>query len=145
MQSANNYVSNEQIARMGWHVCTAPSIFFAKVGAAVLLNRKRLTLQPCLCDNNTMLYRFDEKKWDAYFCLTLFNTLDLAPLAQTGSLPSYNGTMVEAITVKLPPTMEEQKFIARHFHSLDTKISLQTQRIEKLKQMKAACLNRMIA
>ena len=68
-----------------------------------------------------------------------------ASLAQTGSLPSYNGTMVEALTVKIPPTIEEQHRIASFFRSLDTKISLQTQRIEKLKQMKTACLSRMIA
>ena len=47
--------------------------------------------------------------------------------------------------IPVPPTIEEQKRIASFFRSLDTKISLQTQRIEKLKQMKAACLSKMIA
>mgnify|MGYP002626927460 CR=1 FL=1 len=47
--------------------------------------------------------------------------------------------------IPVPPTIAEQNHIASFFRSLDTKISLQTQRIEKLKQMKTACLSRMIA
>ena len=35
---SNNYVTADQIARMSWHpICQVPAIFFAKVGAAVLL------------------------------------------------------------------------------------------------------------
>ena len=49
------------------------------------------------------------------------------------------------LCVWIPPTIEEQGRIASFFRSLDTKISLQTQRIEKLKQLKTACLSRMIA
>ena len=40
---ANNYVTAEQIADHRWSPITElPAIFFAKVGAAVMLNRKRL-------------------------------------------------------------------------------------------------------
>ena len=140
MYSSNNYVTQEQIKRNGWHVCEKPSLFFAKVGAAVLLNRKRLVLSPCLCDNNTMLYCFDEKKWEPYFCLSLFSTINLATLAQTGSLPSYNGSMVEEIAVRIPSNICEQKSIADYFKSLDSMIQGVTKKITSLKQMKQACL-----
>lgn len=43
----------------------------------------------------------------------------------------------------LPKTKEEQQQIASYFTSLDKQISLQTQRLEKLKQIKAACLDNM--
>ena len=140
MYSSNNYVTQEQIKRNGWHVCEKPSLFFAKVGAAVLLNRKRLVISPCLCDNNTMLYCFDENKWEPYFCLSLFSTINLASLAQTGSLPSYNGSMVEEIAVKIPRNICEQKCIADYFKSLDSMIQGVTKKIASLKQMKQACL-----
>ena len=47
------------------------------------------------------------------------------------------------ISVIYPSDIEEQKCIASYFTSLDTQISLQTQRLEKLKQIKSACLDNM--
>lgn len=41
------------------------------------------------------------------------------------------------------PSYEEQQKIASYFTTLDRQISLQTQRLEKLKQIKAACLDNM--
>lgn len=41
------------------------------------------------------------------------------------------------------PTYEEQQRIASYFASLDSQITLQTQRLEKLKQIKSACLDSM--
>lgn len=43
----------------------------------------------------------------------------------------------------LTPSTEEQQKIASYFCNLDKQISLQTQRLEKLKQIKAACLDKM--
>ncbi len=140
MHFSNNYVTNEQIKRNGWRVCEKPSLLFAKVGAAVLLNRKRLVLKPCLCDNNTMLYCFNEEAWNSYFCLTLFQKINLASLAQTGSLPSYNGSMVENIDVLVPIDKAEQEGIANYFKSLDSMIQAATKKIASLKQMKSASL-----
>ena len=41
------------------------------------------------------------------------------------------------------PSKEEQTKIASYFRSLDKQISLQEQRLEKLKQIKSACLDKM--
>ena len=43
----------------------------------------------------------------------------------------------------LVPSYEEQKKIASYFTNLDSQITLQTQRLEKLKQIKSACLDNM--
>lgn len=45
--------------------------------------------------------------------------------------------------VCITPSLEEQKLIGNYFTSLDHQISLQTQRLEKLKQIKSACLDKM--
>ena len=47
------------------------------------------------------------------------------------------------MTVSIPTDMEEQRKIGEYFKSLDTQINLQTQRLEKLKQIKSACLDNM--
>ena len=41
------------------------------------------------------------------------------------------------------PSLNEQKKIGEYFTALDNQISYQTQRLEKLKQIKAACLDNM--
>ena len=43
----------------------------------------------------------------------------------------------------LPKTKEEQTAIASYFTNLDFQITLQKQRLEKLKQIKSACLDNM--
>ena len=47
------------------------------------------------------------------------------------------------MTVCIPTDVVEQKMIGEYFTSLDRQISLQTQRLEKLKQIKSACLDNM--
>ena len=107
--ASNNYVTPEQIARMGWHpINQVPAIFFAKVGAAVMLNRKRLINKPFLLDNNTMAFSMDSSLLNAQFGQSLFERIDLTSLIQIGALPSYNSSDVESITVSLPSTMDEQ-------------------------------------
>ncbi len=66
-------------------------------------------------------------------------------MSAKATVDSVRMDMIADMTIKYPTDIKEQKRIASFFHSLDSKISLQTQRIEKLKQLKTACLSRMIA
>ncbi len=50
---------------------------------------------------------------------------------------------IKEATYLTPKTMEEQRAIASYFTNLDRQITLQTQRLEKLKQIKSACLDNM--
>lgn len=47
------------------------------------------------------------------------------------------------IEILFPPLLSEQQQIASFFSSLGTQISLETQRLDKLKQIKSACLDKM--
>ena len=133
MTVANNYVTTAQIAAHRWSpVEDLPAIFFAKVGAAVILNRKRLCRFPFLLDNNTMAYSLDYTKWDADFAKPLFETIDLTSLVQVGALPSYNSGDVEAMEIWLP-SLSEQAHIGAFFKKLDHLITLH-QRNECIKK-----------
>ena len=121
---ANNYVTTEQIAEHRWSPITElPAIFFAKVGAAVMLNRKRLCRFPFLLDNNTMAYSLSPTKWDADFAMALFGTVDLTSLVQVGALPSYNAGDVESMGIYLPSLFEQEQ-IGAFFKLLDNLITL---------------------
>ena len=123
--ASNNYVTAEQIARMGWRpINQVPAIFFAKVGAAVMLNRKRLVNEPFLLDNNTMAFSMDSSLLDTQFGRSLFERLDLTSLIQVGALPSFNSSDVESISVSLPSAMNEQRQIGQYLCDLNTLITL---------------------
>lgn len=68
----------------------------------------------------------------------------LLPLINKGAKNTMNISDDMALTGKIYiPSYDEQKQIAQYLQSLDTQISLQTQRLEKLKQIKSACLDNM--
>ena len=143
MTVANNYVTAEQIAVHRWSPITElPAIFFAKVGAAVMLNRKRLCRFPFLLDNNTMAYSLSSTKWDADFAKALFGTVDLTSLVQVGALPSYNAGDVESMEIYLPSLLEQEQ-IGGFFKQLDTLITLHQRELENLQNIKKFMLGKM--
>lgn len=56
---------------------------------------------------------------------------------------SISDATFEEMSIIQPASLEEQQQIANFFRSLDTQISLETQRLDKLKQIKSACLDKM--
>ena len=143
MTVANNYVTAEQIAVHRWSPITElPAIFFAKVGAAVMLNRKRLCRFPFLLDNNTMAYSLSSTKWDADFAKALFGTVDLTSLVQVGALPSYNAGDVESMKIYLPSLLEQEQ-IGGFFKQLDDLITLHQRKYDKLTNVKKSMLEKM--
>ena len=144
LAASKNYVTAEQIARMGWHPLNqVPAIFFAKVGAAVMLNRKRLVNEPFLLDNNTMAFSMDSSLLDTQFGQSLFERLDLTSLIQVGALPSFNSSDVESISVSLPSTMDEQRQIGQYLCNLNTLITLHQRKLELLRNIKKSLLDKM--
>lgn len=135
MKNSNNYVNTEQIMRKKWKpVETVPAIIFAKVGAAIMLNRKRLVKHSFLIDNNTMAYIFYDS-WDIKFGKTVFETINLPRYAQVGALPSYNGFDIESIVIKIPNISEQEK-IGSFFKELDSYIILHQNKLNQLKTCK---------
>ena len=149
MNVANNYVTDAQIAARRWSpIEEVPAIFFAKVGAAVMLNRKRLCRLPFLLDNNTMAYSLSKDQWDADFAKALFETVDLTTLVQVGALPSYNAGDVEAMEIMLPK-IPEQRQIGAYFRQLDDLITLHQRELKSEKQggtlnVKHSKINRLV-
>ncbi len=124
MVGANNYVTNHQLAKNNWSpIKDVPAIMFAKVGAAIFLNRKRLCTKPFLIDNNTMAYKLGDA-WNVEFAQAVFEKLDLTQLIQVGALPSFNAKDVEALNVFLPKTKAEQKKVGEVFSRLNSLLTL---------------------
>lgn len=143
MTVSNNYVTEEQIARKKWlPLNDLPAMYFAKVGAAVMLNRKRLCRFPFLFDNNTMAYSLKKEHWDANFAKAEFAIIDLTKLVQVGALPSYNASDVESIKIMIPSLTEQAK-IGEYFSNLDQLITLHQRKCDEIKKLKKYMLQNM--
>lgn len=119
MNISNNYMTEAQIKRLKLRVVEDPAILFAKVGAAIFLERKRIARR-FLIDNNMMAF---VPSVDLRFTKYLLENLRLSRYAQTGALPAYNASDLRTIRVPLPGE-PEQKAIANVLGLADKAIEL---------------------
>lgn len=138
---SNNTVSSEIIKDMRGKLISKDSVIFAKVGAAIYLERKRIVKEDFLMDNNMMAFTPNDKI-DLYFCYYIFENIRLSKYAQVGALPSYNASDLENIKVKIP-IINEQNKITRNLDIVDTIIEKEINKLEELKQWKKGLLQQM--
>jgi type I restriction enzyme S subunit len=138
MTEANNYVTDEQIKKMKLKPIKETSIIFAKVGAAIFLERKRLA-KDFILDNNMMAFT---PKGNIDFLYQWINRVRLSKFAQVGALPSYNASDLKTIKLSFP-CLEEQTKIANFLSSIDNKIDLTQKQLDSTKEFKKALLQQM--
>lgn len=138
MKLANHYVTNDQIKTMKVKVIKDYAIIFAKVGAAIFLERKRIA-NNFLIDNNMMAFIPDA---NIEFMKQCFDTLVLSKFAQVGALPSYNASDLSIIKVNIPSPPEQIK-IANFLTALDDKVTHNQTQLNAMKQYKQGLLQQM--
>ncbi|MCR0011621.1 restriction endonuclease subunit S [Acinetobacter baumannii] len=140
MKVANNYVNSEAITKMKAKVIDNEAIIFAKVGAAIFLERKRLA-KNFLIDNNMMAY-LSNQKTNIMFLKQFLDNIKLSKFVQVGALPSYNSSDLAIIPISLP-CLEEQTKIANFLSAIDQKLEVVAQQIEHAKTWKKGLLQQM--
>ncbi|MFR0603052.1 restriction endonuclease subunit S [Limosilactobacillus mucosae] len=143
MNISSNYVTDDQISRNKWKPIDGNTIIFAKVGAAVFLERKRQTRCKFLIDNNMMSYKPNSIQDHDYIYYT-FQNLNLSHYAQIGSLPSLNAGELKNVNIVLPDQNERSK-VSQLFLNLDRTITLHEEQHRQLEQLKKALLQKMFA
>lgn len=104
---SQNWVSKEDAKEMRASPMPARSIVFAKVGAALLLNRRRRLVMPTIIDNNMMAAIANEKRITSDYLFRLLLTIDLGKFAQSSAVPSVNQQHLSEIPAFLPPISEQ--------------------------------------
>jgi type I restriction enzyme S subunit len=135
MQMANNYVFANSVKSMGAVLHEPGSIVFAKVGAAVFLERKRiLSCRSCI-DNNMMSFTLDSSICDVKFVHHALQRVRFGDLVSTTALPSINGSVVAEVRIPLP-LIKEQKAIAAVLSDIDDEIEALEKRLAKTRDLK---------
>lgn len=141
MTKHNNTVSRETAKMLRAYVFPKDSIIFAKVGAALLLNKRRILTSPSCIDNNMMGFipRTCNRDWMFYWMCGL----DLGELANRGAVPSINERQIREIRVPVLPPKEQRSIAAFLDHKtseIDALITNKEKLIELLKEQRQAII-----
>lgn len=103
IQSANNYVSKAQQSEMKAKLHPLGATVFAKIGVALISNRRRLLTTPTIIDNNLMSASPVEGKSGAYFLYSMLSTINFNTLVSGTALPYLNVSDLKKIPIVRPP------------------------------------------
>ena len=145
LAKSKNYVTDEQIRNNKWKVIDPTkngAVVFAKIGAAIFLNRKRMVKRPFLIDNNLMAYIMSDKV-NREFVMNILQMINFSDFSQVGAIPSINSEELKKIKVRLPKEILQQQKIGDFFTKLDKLLDLQQQKIDKLELLKKALLQKL--
>jgi type I restriction enzyme S subunit len=132
IEEANNYVSMSQVKEMSARIFPSKTIFMAKIGEAIRLNRRAISACPMLVDNNVVGITADEAKIDPYFLLYFLRTVDGIQLSSKTVVPSIRKSTLMDLDVPCPSLMEQHRIVFR--------IKECMQRVDEIERLRRASL-----
>ena len=143
MTTANHYVSEQTRKRLGATAFPADSIVFAKVGAAVFLERKKILGQTSCIDNNMAAFVLDKSRVDVGYVHSLLLSKNLGDLVATTALPALNAKQLGEMLLAVPP-LPEQRAIAAVLSDMDAELSALEARRDKTRALKQAMMQELL-
>jgi type I restriction enzyme S subunit len=136
-------VSKEDVRRLQSYVLNTDDIVFSRVGS-VDINALITSHQNGWLFSGRVLRVRTNKAIDSQYLHYELSTErarnDVIGRAVGQTMPSINTEILKQTTVYLPTKIAEQIKIGIYFKHLDTRISLQQRKLEKLQNVKKACL-----
>ncbi|MCP9453063.1 MAG: restriction endonuclease subunit S [Nitrospira sp.] len=143
MQIANNYISEAVRKRLGAIAFSAKSIVFAKIGAAIFLERKKILAKASCIDNNMAAFTIDDGFADYRFVHYVLLNTKLGDLVSTTALPSLSSSVLSSVEIRLP-AIPEQTAIATVLSDMDAEIAALEARRDKVKQIKQGMMQQLL-
>ena len=109
VRAAQNWVSAAALRELRATLQPSGAVVFAKVGAALNLNRRRILTQPTAIDNNMMAAIPDTQELDGEFLYFFLLAQDLGKFSQESAVPSVNQGHLSSIEISLPPLTSQRK------------------------------------
>ena len=91
---------------------------------------------------DTLFYALPKENIDLNFVFDIFQNIEWKKKDESTGVPSLSKTAINDINVYIS-RYTEQKVIGQYFSNLDRLITLQSSKIEKLRNLKKACLEKM--
>lgn len=133
IREANNWIDAEANKDLKATLFDEGAVVFAKVGAALLLNRRRVLTRKTAIDNNLMAAT--PRAIDPTFLYYHLQAVDFGKLVQEGAVPSVNQGQLQALPLAKPPHAEQRK-IAAILTAVDDKLDVIARQIEATQTLK---------
>lgn len=143
LKKANNYISIETAEKLNCNIIPTESIIFAKIGAAIFLERKKMTTTDCCIDNNTMSFQ-SYSNASAHLLWYMFQRIRFSELVEATALPSLSGKAIGSIILRFPPTLGEQTAIADILLEMDAEINALEKKLSKARQIKRGMMQQLL-
>ncbi len=144
MKNANNYINEDVRITLSAKVIPKNAIIFAKIGAAIFLERKRIALYECCIDNNMMCFVSDSSILNEKFAYYIFQNNNLSDFNNATALPSLNAKAIGELAILVPPTVIEQTAIANILSDMDAEIEALEQKLSKYKAIKQGMMHELL-
>ena len=143
MGLSRHTVSLETAGQLRARVIPTGAIIYAKIGAALYLNRRRISTTECCIDNNMTAYvptpGYLLPEWAFYWT----SIIDFGEFANPGAIPSL-GEKYQATLLLVLPTLREQKIITNFLNCETAKIDGLIAKVEtaiaRLREYRAALI-----
>ena len=147
LDGTEHTISRETATELRARVIPRESIVYAKIGAALLLNRRRLTTRPACIDNNMSAYVPDRARVTTQWALYTLSLIDFGEHVNPGAVPSLSEGDQAILPIPLPP-LDEQRAIAayldRETERIDALVAKKRLLIERLEEYRSALITRTV-
>jgi len=139
LTTANHHISDTICETIKAIVLPANTIVFAKIGAALFLERKRLLRCDSCIDNNMMGFYVDESRSEYLFVYYFLELKKISQFYNDGPVPSLNVGSIASILISIP-RKPEQIAIAEILSTADREIYLHEKQLDEMKKQKKALM-----
>ena len=134
LEFCENYIDDNILNQIKGVLIPKNSIAFAKIGEALKLNRRAITKQDCLVDNNAIAIYPNPTILDVDYFYYFMRTVNMTDYSSSTTVPSVKKSTLEKIQLPVP-TLSEQKNIANELNSINTALSLAKERLLALDEL----------
>ena len=135
ISEARNYIDSDVLSEIRGKPVPTGTIIFAKIGEAIRSNRRVITTEPAVIDNNTAGVKAIETKNSDEFLFYIWSNVSLIDHAG-GVVPAVSKLALENVPLCYPSDPEEQLPIADCLGLLDDLIAAVGRKLDALRQHK---------
>jgi len=100
LYNCENWISSQDLPNLRGRIIPSGSIIFPRVGAALLLNARRILTRPSLLDDNSRALHF--MRGDVRYWRYLMTLVDFGRLANPGAVPTIAEEAILSLKVPVP-------------------------------------------
>ena len=141
LSTANNHINHKVLAELRAKLIPPGTTVFAKIGEAIRSNKRAITTQDCLIDNNVAGVKAIQGIANDLFVYYLWCTVSLIEYSG-GVVPAVNKSAIEQIPVCYPQPNEQLR-ISEFLSSFDACLACESEKLDALKAHKRGLMQQL--